>query len=252
MFQFRRFPPYCYGFTIRSLPLPATRFPHSEIHGSKRICRSPWLIAACRVLHRLSVTRHSPCALLSLTFAIGPGSLSFRKNFESWEIFQFIVITCCVIISHRLLAFLIHIKMFRVIQFSRCKPKTDFGSKNRGGDEGDRTPYPLLARQVLSQMSYGPRYLSRWEGFQYKPGYLFFCGSFTYFAAASLRLSPTSLQSAPARWNPPARCWVGGCRLGSGLATLSPHNSRSLRNGASYPLTRPDCNWIRCHSGGIW
>ena len=46
--------------------------------------------------------------------------------------------------------------MFRVIQFSRCKPKTDFGSVNRGGDEGDRTPYPLLARQVLSQMSYTP------------------------------------------------------------------------------------------------
>ena len=62
--------------------------------------------------------------------------------------------------SHRLLAFLIHIKMFRVIQFSRCKPKTDFGSVNRGGDEGDRTPYPLLARQVLSQMSYTPVFRS--------------------------------------------------------------------------------------------
>ena len=31
------------------------------------ICGSPWLIAACRVLHRLSVPRHSPCALYSLT-----------------------------------------------------------------------------------------------------------------------------------------------------------------------------------------
>ena len=43
-------------------------FPHSEIHGSMPICGSPWLIAACRVLHRLSVPRHSPCALHSLTF----------------------------------------------------------------------------------------------------------------------------------------------------------------------------------------
>ena len=42
-------------------------FPHSEIHGSKPICGSPWLIAACHVLHRLSVPRHSPCALYSLT-----------------------------------------------------------------------------------------------------------------------------------------------------------------------------------------
>ena len=43
-------------------------FPHSEIHGSKPICGSPWLIAACHVLHRLSVPRHSPCALYSLTY----------------------------------------------------------------------------------------------------------------------------------------------------------------------------------------
>ena len=42
-------------------------FPHSEISGSKPICGSPKLIAACRVLHRLSVPRHSPCALFSLT-----------------------------------------------------------------------------------------------------------------------------------------------------------------------------------------
>ena len=65
-----------------------------------------------------------------------------------------------MIISHRLLAFLIHIKMFRVIQFSRYKPDNLFGSTNRGGDEGDRTPYPLLARQVLSQMSYTPVFRS--------------------------------------------------------------------------------------------
>ena len=43
-------------------------FPHSEIHGSKLICSSPWLIAACRVLHRLLMPRHSPCALVRLNF----------------------------------------------------------------------------------------------------------------------------------------------------------------------------------------
>ena len=70
-----------------------------------------------------------------------------------------------MILSHRLLAFLIHIKMFRVIQFSRCKPKTSSVLTNRGGDEGDRTPYPLLARQVLSQMSYTPVFRSLRFGF---------------------------------------------------------------------------------------
>ena len=43
-------------------------FPHSEIHGSRIICISPWLIAAYHVFHRLSVPRHPPCALLRLTF----------------------------------------------------------------------------------------------------------------------------------------------------------------------------------------
>ena len=42
-------------------------FPHSEIPGSKPACGSPRLIAACHVLHRLLLPRHSPCALSSLT-----------------------------------------------------------------------------------------------------------------------------------------------------------------------------------------
>ncbi len=41
-------------------------FPHSEICGSKLICSSPQLIAACHVLLRLSMPRHSPYALYSL------------------------------------------------------------------------------------------------------------------------------------------------------------------------------------------
>ena len=52
---------------IHSRPgLTPARLPHSEIHGSKRICRSPWLIAAYHVLHRLLAPRHPSCALRSL------------------------------------------------------------------------------------------------------------------------------------------------------------------------------------------
>jgi hypothetical protein len=40
--------------------------PHSEIHGSKLIRSSPWLIAAYHVLHRLCMPRHPPDALISL------------------------------------------------------------------------------------------------------------------------------------------------------------------------------------------
>ena len=43
-------------------------FPHSEIHGSKLICSSPWLIAAYHVLRRLLMPRHSPYALVRLNF----------------------------------------------------------------------------------------------------------------------------------------------------------------------------------------
>ena len=42
-------------------------FPHSDIHGSKIICISPWLFAAYHVFLRLSVPRHPPCALFCLT-----------------------------------------------------------------------------------------------------------------------------------------------------------------------------------------
>ena len=40
---------------------------HSDIHGSKRTYRSPWLFAVNHVLLRLPMPRHSPCALLRFT-----------------------------------------------------------------------------------------------------------------------------------------------------------------------------------------
>ena len=43
-------------------------FPHSEICGSMLICSSPQLIAACHVLRRLPMPRHSPYALLRLNY----------------------------------------------------------------------------------------------------------------------------------------------------------------------------------------
>ena len=55
----------CIGVWIRKVFLRG--FPHSEISGSKDICSSPQLFAAYRVFRRLSVPRHPPCALFSLT-----------------------------------------------------------------------------------------------------------------------------------------------------------------------------------------
>ena len=68
MFQFRAFPSY--GYLIhRTIPEYCSGvLPHSEISGSTLICSSPKLFAACHVLHRLLMPRHSPCALFSLTY----------------------------------------------------------------------------------------------------------------------------------------------------------------------------------------
>ena len=68
MFQFRRFPSYTYFVQCRMTGYCPAGLPHSEICGSKDICSSPQLIAACHVLLRLLMPRHSPCALFSLTY----------------------------------------------------------------------------------------------------------------------------------------------------------------------------------------
>ena len=67
MFQFRRFPTYAYLIQRRLTEYCSAGFPHSEILGSTPMCGSPRLIAACHVLLRLLMPRHSPCALSSLT-----------------------------------------------------------------------------------------------------------------------------------------------------------------------------------------
>ena len=63
-----------------SLEVHSSRFPHSEISGSKDICSSPKLFAAYHVFHRLLVPRHPPCALSSLTSSISTaGTASIRR-----------------------------------------------------------------------------------------------------------------------------------------------------------------------------
>ena len=52
-------------------------FPHSETRGSKDICSSPRLFAAYHVFLRLSVPRHPPCALSSLTSLLHSVAASF-------------------------------------------------------------------------------------------------------------------------------------------------------------------------------
>ena len=75
MFQFPGFPAYDYFIHRTLYGSSPYGFPHSDICGSKLICSSPQLFAACHVLRRLPMPRHSPYALLSLNY-------SFSFSFE--------------------------------------------------------------------------------------------------------------------------------------------------------------------------
>ena len=85
MFHFPGFPPYTYWFSIRSMALRHRGCPIRR-SAAELICSWPQLIAACHVLRRLLMPRHSPCALISLNFfskqfAV---SLSSQKNHLSF------------------------------------------------------------------------------------------------------------------------------------------------------------------------
>ena len=67
-------------------------FPHSEICGSKLICSSPQLIAACHVLRRLPMPRHSPYALLCLNYLL-------LSVFQIPAVLFVLCLNCCDIFS---------------------------------------------------------------------------------------------------------------------------------------------------------
>ena len=191
MFQFRRFPTYGYLIHHTLIRYCRTGFPHSEISGSKLMCSSPKLIAAYHVLHRLLMPRHSPCALLRLTFLIAWFSnyASSIKKF-SWLIVITlkIILYCCLLIisSSFSVQFSRYNRVFsdsskhhspcgacishkKMLGLSGLEPPTlrlsvvrssQLSYRPVNGDKRDRTADLLLARQALSQLSYTPN-LSR-------------------------------------------------------------------------------------------
>ena len=133
-------------------------FPHSDICGSKDICSSPQLFAAYHVFHRLSVPRHPPCALISLIIkAIFSLSYYFRNEyiFDLNRRYCFLFVSMSFDIFTGCLFYLIKTlfdNVFTVCSFQGTKLTVITVS----GDKGIRTLDPLLARQVLSQLSYTP------------------------------------------------------------------------------------------------
>ena len=123
MFQFRRFPSYAYFVQRRMTGYCPAGLPHSDIPGSMDICSSPRLFAACHVLLRLLMPRHSPCALISLTLLVlrimqasDSVHCSFVLPFFSKSPQITLLPLCCLLAIHNCFA----------VQFSRCRSSNLF------------------------------------------------------------------------------------------------------------------------------
>src|SRR5262249_36999540 len=139
-------------FTSPGLPLPAYEFgrgspemtpeglPHSEIPGSKPVCGSPGLIAACHVLHRFSAPRHPPSTLSSLTM----------KSLRRESFLSFLPDSLVKDRDHRGSKSPSHRKE---LFHPRCPPLC---CVKVGGADRNRTGDLRLAKPPLSQLSYSP------------------------------------------------------------------------------------------------
>ena len=155
MFQFRRFPTYSYLIQSTLIRYCRIGFPHSEISGSMRMCRSPKLIAACHVLRRLLMPRHSPCALYSLIYIAVSRIMqaSYQVNFRNCNCYPFLKSSTIIKVS----LFASLLPCFSSSLCSVFKVQIFSGKKSPdGGDKRNRTADPLLAKQVLYQLSYTP------------------------------------------------------------------------------------------------
>ncbi len=75
--------------------LPAG-LPHSDIHGSRDICSSPWLFAAYRVLRRLREPRHPPSALAYFLLA----ALFVRVDISQARSARFLLVLSTLDVQH--------------------------------------------------------------------------------------------------------------------------------------------------------
>ena len=152
--------------------------PHSEIHGSKGVGAYPWLIAACYVLHRLSMPRHPSYALRHLIFKRAEKKFAYFSTHLMKLIFSFLLSINLVgyiftIYKNNLLTEIR--KTFYMVGRGRFELPTSRLSSARsnqlsyrpvanfGGGDQDRTDDLLLAKQALSQLSYTPNLHNIWN-----------------------------------------------------------------------------------------
>ena len=143
MFQFPTLPSLSLYIQLRDIS--KDRLSHSEICASKDTCSSAQLIAAYHVLLRQSVPRHPPYTLSILINVL---------NLDDYVMY-----------------FISNIKYVKeqkkntsslLDRFKRSvKRLTKQPNKKDGGDDRDWTCDPLRARQMLSQLSYIPKFFAK-------------------------------------------------------------------------------------------
>jgi hypothetical protein len=157
-------------------------FPHSDIPGSKLAYSSPRRFVVRYVLLRLLVPRHPPCALSCLTFRFfffghiafasfplgnrAPAlrlqntqlHTSFLTLFFRYLVFkeQFISCTCRYNMYFRPTTRCSIDRKKHLITGDASLSNNNLWLCENGGAKRDRTADLLLARQALSQLSYGP------------------------------------------------------------------------------------------------
>lgn len=142
-----------YVFSRGSRNLPCEGLPHSEIPGSKPVCGSPRLIAACHVLHRFSAPRHPPSTLSSLT-------IKYLRR----ESFHFLFLPDSLVKDHDhrgsksppIASESFLIRAARHSPSARLTPYALRLTAKHGGADRNRTGDLRLAKPPLSQLSYSP------------------------------------------------------------------------------------------------
>jgi hypothetical protein len=138
--------------------------PHSEIFGSKPVCGSPKLIAAYHVLHRRPAPRHPPYALSSLTTAftllentvvfVRLSLRAFKNKDLRLSMIRGLGCPAAASVSDTTA------RLSPEGKDERWRPR--LSREKAGGADRARTGDPLVANQVLSQLSYSPEAPGWW------------------------------------------------------------------------------------------
>ena len=132
------------------------------------MCGSPWLIAACHVLLRLLMPRHSPCALYSLTYYLFSEILVLTRIMQASDLVHCSICVTLFIVPQLKLCYLsVACSQFLAcftVQFSRCSfqpsPRSDrniraaalmlrFELESSGGPKWTRTTDLTIISRAL-------------------------------------------------------------------------------------------------------